>query len=871
MKWFNTLRQHLLLLTLGHWWVGTAVAQQPPHPQLRVLTYNIHHGEAMDGKFDYERLARLITDLNPDVVALQEVDRGTRRASRVDQPAVLEELTGMKAVFSHALVYDGGEYGEALLSRWPFDQVRPYHLPFEPHQEPRVALAARIKPDNGLPEFVLVGTHLDHTNEETRLEQTQRINRVLPAEGGPPIILAGDFNARPGSRPMNELLTDRWIDAIAPRSRIDYVLLRAGDPWRVSEVNIVDEQVVSDHLPVLAVLEWRGETAEVSRVQQGARSVERGRVALFEFDGNTDNTAETAVRGSTGGTTSFVEGLEAQALRLRSGDTASTLTLERANLPFDRGEDFSVQFWVRTTVGPESRMVLLSQKVFEDGSLASQKQPGWVFYMSHGTWAWNMGSGGRRITYERDNGEHMPLNDGRWHQLTMTYDSALSEARLFYDGNNKVVYNVEDSTGFDFTSAQPLVVGWAGTLASPQQEIVPAIYAGAQKLQELVDSFNTLNVSEVEPGKFVNLIVEPKRFFDEKVSERAEALGAGGAAFIELMRTVDFEPVSRIESELMHNPYTIHQAFSFMEAAPLSKIFSLVDGEVTIDDETAQAFTERERLYPADFDIDNLAIWDHALSAEEVLDSYSAYVKPAVVELEKELSSITAGVWNIFHGGKHFTVDEHGWDSRRAIAQILDRENIDVVMMQETYSSGDFIAAELGYYFATTIDRDYLNQGANISVLSRYPIMELHVQEESPFMNVGAKIAISETQDLWVMSNWYGMDQFPDVFSFHEGRFAASATIPVIFGGDFNAVPHADGGESIASRAMLDAGFTDAFRSRFPDVQRFPGASHRSGRRIDQLYYKGASMKNTSTSVTNTWPVGFPSDHYLIRAAFDLK
>jgi len=87
-------------------------------------------------------------------------------------------------------------------------------------------------------------------------------------------------------------------------------------------------------------------------------------------------------------------------------------------------------------------------------------------------------------------------------------------------------------------------------------------------------------------------------------------------------------------------------------------------------------------------------------------------------------------------------------------------------MMQETYSAGGFIAAELGYYFATTVDLDYLNQGANISVLSRYPIKELHVQEDSSFMNVGARIAISETQDLWVMSNWYGMDQFPDVFRF---------------------------------------------------------------------------------------------------------
>ena len=70
---------------------------------------------------------------------------------------------------------------------------------------------------------------------------------------------------------------------------------------------------------------------------------------------------------------------------------------------------------------------------------------------------------------------------------------------------------------------------------------------------------------------------------------------------------------------------------------------------------------------------------------------------------------------------------------------------------------------------------------------------------------------------------------------------------------------------------MLDAGFTDAFRSRFPDAQQFPGASHRSGRRIDQLYYKGVGLQSTSTRLITTWPTGFPSDHYLIRATFDLK
>jgi endonuclease/exonuclease/phosphatase family metal-dependent hydrolase len=233
-------------------------------PPLRILTYNIHHGEGMDGRFDYDRLAKIINALKPDVVALQEVDRKTRRASGVDQAARLAEATGMHYAFGNALYYSGGEYGEAILSRFPIENAKAHHLPFHPGQEPRTALEVTIKPDNGLPEFIFVGTHLCHQSNETRTEQAQQLNRLLPAAGGPPVILAGDLNARPGSEPMQELLSERWIDTVAPRSRIDYVLVRSGDPWEVLDVTIVDERVASDHRPILVVLEWQTATSHGS-------------------------------------------------------------------------------------------------------------------------------------------------------------------------------------------------------------------------------------------------------------------------------------------------------------------------------------------------------------------------------------------------------------------------------------------------------------------------------------------------------------------------------------------------------------------------------------------------------------------------------
>jgi len=568
-------------------------------------------------------------------------------------------------------------------------------------------------------------------------------------------------------------------------------------------------------------------------------------VAHFDFD-----------RAGAASASSFVLGLEGESLRLGSGDAPTSWTLPADVGALGSESDFSLRFWIRTDAEADRRFVLLSRKEFADNSLASQKNAGWVFYLSNGSWAFSVGSGTRRLTYERDNGLRMPLNDGRWHQLAMTYSAELSEIRLFYDGVNWVSYHVADSDGFDFTSSDPAIVGWDVRDVSPAPDVLPAIESGAEQLQTFVDAFNALGQRPIESDEFLRLIVDPRAMFEERAGHEPDDSA--------------WSPVASAEAALMENPYTIHQALEFMVAAPVSKMYALIDGEVVIRRDVAARYSERERLSTPDFDIDELAIWDRVLSPNEVRSSYAEYFALVDEPLVDDVSTLTAAAWNIWHGGKHFTPEEHGWDSRERIAEMIADERVDVVMMQETYSSGDFIAAELGYYLATTVDWDYLNQGANISVLSRYPIREVHVDEESPFNNVGTKVAISPTQDLYVMSNWYGMGQFPSVFDFHQSRFAESDSIPVLFGGDFNAVPHTDGGDSPASRVLLDAGFTDAFRSLHPDVEEWPGPTHITAQRIDQLYYKGRGLTNTSTRVVSTWGSGFPSDHFMILSRFEL-
>ena len=91
---------------------------------VRVLTYNIFHGENMNGGSNLKRVAAIIDSLRIDIVALQEVDKNTNRANGLDLIAELETLTDMNGIFGKAMDYDDGEYGEGILSRYPLIEIK---------------------------------------------------------------------------------------------------------------------------------------------------------------------------------------------------------------------------------------------------------------------------------------------------------------------------------------------------------------------------------------------------------------------------------------------------------------------------------------------------------------------------------------------------------------------------------------------------------------------------------------------------------------------------------------------------------------------------------------------------------------------------
>ena len=261
---------HLAIYFTGLLLTCVAHAADKPAEQshrLRILTYNIHHGEGVDRKFDLPRIAKVILSAKPDLVALQEVDVKTNRSKGVDQAAELGKLTKMHVAFGKAMDWNGGQYGEAILSRWKIESSKNIDLPFTEGREPRCALSVIVTLPNGGPKLTLVGTHLDHFRDPTdRIAQAKKLNEVFATDQHPLCILAGDLNATPDSEPM-KLLFKHWRAADAtkktptvpvdqPKRKIDYVLFRPANRWKVVETKVIAERVASDHLPVLAVLEY---------------------------------------------------------------------------------------------------------------------------------------------------------------------------------------------------------------------------------------------------------------------------------------------------------------------------------------------------------------------------------------------------------------------------------------------------------------------------------------------------------------------------------------------------------------------------------------------------------------------------------------
>jgi endonuclease/exonuclease/phosphatase family metal-dependent hydrolase len=237
---------------------------------LRVMTYNVHSCIGMDGRLSTSRIARIIAQCRPDIVALQELDVGRGRTGGVDQAHAIAEELEMEFHFFPAVRLEEELYGDAILSRWPMRLIKAGPLPTLVSRwdlEPRGALWVSVSIEGQ--ELQLLNTHLGLLSKE-RMLQAQAL---LGDEwlGHPDcrgsVILCGDFNAIPASSAYR-LLRSRLQDAQLalnghrpkrtffsryPVNRIDHIFV--GQGVQVLDINVPRDHLTcmaSDHLPLVA-------------------------------------------------------------------------------------------------------------------------------------------------------------------------------------------------------------------------------------------------------------------------------------------------------------------------------------------------------------------------------------------------------------------------------------------------------------------------------------------------------------------------------------------------------------------------------------------------------------------------------------------
>jgi endonuclease/exonuclease/phosphatase family metal-dependent hydrolase len=240
------------------------------HKKLKLLTYNIHSGIGRDRRYDLDRIASILKEESPHIIALQEVNRGMMLTRRHDQPRLLADMLGMNEYFCKTSLRSGGEWGIALLSQYTLVHRHEFDLSYSPRRQARFCVRVDIEIARNAMLHVF-NCHLGLTSRERLFQRRQMLSEaILLAEDiQDPVILMGDFNDRPVSvvhRTLRNHFEDAFREtgkrseptfAFGPiRFKLDHIYLSPGirllDCW-VKKDGGAD--IASDHLPLVSIVE----------------------------------------------------------------------------------------------------------------------------------------------------------------------------------------------------------------------------------------------------------------------------------------------------------------------------------------------------------------------------------------------------------------------------------------------------------------------------------------------------------------------------------------------------------------------------------------------------------------------------------------
>ncbi len=284
LKNLLTLSGVLVFVALGVLLTPIAQAEETTPVVLKVMSYNIQIGATTQNpgwdvkKFNLDAIAEVIREQDPDIVALQEVDRLRSRSGKADQVVYLAEKLGMYWAYSPSYfdieTREGrGMYGNAILSKYPIVSSYAHTLwrrgqlmpgEYDWVIEKRSILETKIDVNGRL--INVFSTHLSTTADQRQI-QTAEIKTLLTQMKGPKILM-GDFNAKPQDPEMKNL--SRYVDVLeqspikgsqratwpngtASTEAIDYILV--SKEWELKEAKVVIEETgASDHNPIVAII-----------------------------------------------------------------------------------------------------------------------------------------------------------------------------------------------------------------------------------------------------------------------------------------------------------------------------------------------------------------------------------------------------------------------------------------------------------------------------------------------------------------------------------------------------------------------------------------------------------------------------------------
>lgn len=233
--------------------------------KIKVMSYNMRIASPPStnwGGTDLAAIADVINRNNPNVVSLQEVDAYTKRSGLDSHQAMeLAKMTDMEYFFAKAVDRSEGDYGVAILSRFPIKESKGFRLPLTPGSEGEIRGLALIIVEVNDMDVVFISTHFDHLADKDRLVQTEKMIEILNLHKEYPIIVGADFNMGSDNKVMDVIRTELkgctfcplTFPQVGPIATLDYIMINdiAAKRFQLLNYYTVEEDYASDHLPLI--------------------------------------------------------------------------------------------------------------------------------------------------------------------------------------------------------------------------------------------------------------------------------------------------------------------------------------------------------------------------------------------------------------------------------------------------------------------------------------------------------------------------------------------------------------------------------------------------------------------------------------------